>query len=165
LAWATPKAALNAAQRPIWNLESGIRSAANLESAKRHNIIALQKLLQLLNLDPASRLTLMPRGNMIFGNRRPEEDVQMKLNFTIQLWKKPNWYLAKCPELDFVAQGKTREEAEKNLREVMEIQFEEMIDAGTLLDYLEECGFDLKEGVAFPKSEMVGFEKLEMQVH
>jgi hypothetical protein len=59
---------------------------------------------------------------------------------------------------------KTREEAEKNLREVMEIQFEEMIDAGTLLDYLEECGFDLEEGVAFPKSEMVGFEKLEMQV-
>ena len=47
----------------------------------------------------------------------------MKLNFTIQIWKKTNWYLAKCPELDFVAQG-----------------------------------------VAFPKSEMVGFEKLEMQV-
>ncbi len=46
----------------------------------------------------------------------------MKLNFTIELWQKENWYLAKFPELDFIAQGKTVEEAKSNLTEVIEIQ-------------------------------------------
>ncbi len=63
------------------------------------------------------------------------------MTFTIQIWKKPNWYLAKCPELDFIAQGKTKDEAEKNLREVIEIQFEEMIESGTFFDYLEEYSY------------------------
>jgi len=88
----------------------------------------------------------------------------MKLQFSIQIWRKGSWFLAKCPELDFVSQGRTREEAQKNLMEVIEIQFEEMIRMGTLEEYLEECGYDLNEGIAIPQSEMVGFEKLDMQV-
>lgn len=46
----------------------------------------------------------------------------MKLNITIELWQKENWYLDKSPELDFVAQGKTAEEAKSNLFEVIKIQ-------------------------------------------
>ena len=89
----------------------------------------------------------------------------MQLRLSIQIWQKGSWLLAKCPELDFVSQGRTREEAQKNLMEVIEIQFEEMSRMGTLEEYLEECGYDLIEGVAVPRSEMVGFEKLDMQVH
>lgn len=50
----------------------------------------------------------------------------MKLNITIELWHKKDWYLAKSPELDFVAQGKTAEEAKKNLFEVINIQFQDL---------------------------------------
>ena len=89
----------------------------------------------------------------------------MKIQLSIQIWRKGSWFLAKCPELDFVSQGKNREEAQKNLMEVIEIQFEEMTRMGTLEEYLEECGYGLSEDIAVPPPEMVGFEKLDMQVH
>lgn len=89
----------------------------------------------------------------------------MKLTFTTLIWRKGAWFIAKCPELDFVSQGRTREDAKKNLYEVIEIQFDEMHEMGTLGEYLEECGFDIKEGIAVPRSEMVEFEKREMQIH
>ena len=56
----------------------------------------------------------------------------MLLNITIELWQKGKWYVAKSPELDFVSQGKTGEEAKKNLIEVINIQFHEMEEMGTL---------------------------------
>jgi len=49
----------------------------------------------------------------------------LNLQFTIEVWKKGNWYLAKTPELDFISQGRTSEEAKKNLLEVVRIQFTE----------------------------------------
>jgi len=62
----------------------------------------------------------------------------MELKVTIEVWQKGMWYVARCPELDFVSQGPTVEEAKHNLLEVIEIQFEEMRDMGTLDDYLLE---------------------------
>jgi predicted RNase H-like HicB family nuclease len=44
----------------------------------------------------------------------------MKLKMTIEIWEKGSWYIAKCPELDFVAQGRSVEEAKRNLIEVVE---------------------------------------------
>ena len=61
----------------------------------------------------------------------------MNLNVTIEIWHKGKWYVAKCPELDFISQGKTREEAKKNLLDVIQIQFEEMRQIGTLDEYLD----------------------------
>ncbi len=65
----------------------------------------------------------------------------MRLRATVELWQKGNWFLAKVPELDFIAQGKTMEEAKSNLNEVINIQFREMKEMGTLDEYLTECGF------------------------
>lgn len=65
----------------------------------------------------------------------------MRLKATVESWQKGNWFLAKIPELDFVAQGKTMEEAKSNLNEVINIQFREMKEMGTLDDYLGGCGF------------------------
>ena len=62
----------------------------------------------------------------------------MELNLTIELWRKGEWYVAKSPELDFISQGKTPEEARKNLEEVINIQFQEMTEIGTLKEYLYE---------------------------
>ena len=44
----------------------------------------------------------------------------MKFQVTIEVRKKGTWYLASVPELDFIAQGRTYEEAKRNLLEVSE---------------------------------------------
>ncbi len=88
----------------------------------------------------------------------------MKLKMTIETWAKGSRYIAKCPELDFVSQGESPEEAKRNLLEVVEIQFEEMNEMGTLDEYLQECGYKFENGNAIPMSEMGGFEKQAFQI-
>ena len=63
-----------------------------------------------------------------------------------------------------MSQGKTREEAKKNLVEVINIQFQEMEEMGTLHEYLSECGFELKDDTIFPKNELIGFERYSLKV-
>ena len=82
-----------------------------------------------------------------------------ELSITIEIWRKGDWFLARAAELDFVSQGKTLEEAKKNLLEVTKIQFEEMKEMGTLKEYLAECGFILEGDQIIPQKEIVGFEK------
>lgn len=88
----------------------------------------------------------------------------MNLRATIELWQKGKWCVARIPELDFVAQGRTIEEAKKNLTEVIAIQFAEMKELGTFEDYLAECGFVVKDGSVEPENEMIGFERQVLQV-
>ena len=72
--------------------------------------------------------------------------------------------MARCPELDFVAQGRDREEARRNLLEVVEIQLEEMAAQGTLDDYLAECGFTQESDGVAPGIELISVEKQSLQV-
>jgi predicted RNase H-like HicB family nuclease len=88
----------------------------------------------------------------------------MDINITIEVWQKGKWFIAKCPELDFISQGKTREEAKKNLLEVIQIQFEEMSQIGALDEYLTECGYEKQNNKIIPKTEMIGFEKYSLRV-
>jgi len=46
--------------------------------------------------------------------------------FTAVLHKEKKWFVAECPELGTVSQGKTIDEALKNLREATELYLEEM---------------------------------------
>jgi len=88
----------------------------------------------------------------------------MQLILTIELWRKGEWYLAKSPELDFISQGKTPEEARKNLEEVINIQFQEMEEMGTLEEYLAECGFQIEKDTIIPKNEIIGFERSSLHI-
>jgi predicted RNase H-like HicB family nuclease len=88
----------------------------------------------------------------------------MDISITIEVWQKGKWFIAKCPELDFISQGKTREEAKNNLLEVIQIQFEEMSQIGTLDEYLTECGYEKQNNKIIPKTEMIGFEKYSLRV-
>ncbi len=88
----------------------------------------------------------------------------MLLNITIEIWQKGNWYIAKSPELDFLSQGKTREEAKRNLIEVINIQFHEMQEMGTFQEYLSEFGFEIKDATIFPGNEIIGFEKHSLEL-
>ena len=88
----------------------------------------------------------------------------MQLKGTIQIWKKGKWFVARCPELDFVSQGNSPEEAKRHLLEVIQIQFEEMEAMGSLDDYLQECGYSRENETFEPNTEMIGFEKSLIQV-
>jgi predicted RNase H-like HicB family nuclease len=83
----------------------------------------------------------------------------MNIEFNIEIVKKGKWYIARAPELDFVTQGDTADEARKNLLELIEIQFEEMQEMNTLDEYLEECGFS-QTG----KPEFIGIERREIRM-
>ena len=83
----------------------------------------------------------------------------MELPITIEVVKKAKWYLARIPELDFVSQGRTLEEAKKNLLETLRIQLAEMRHMGTLRAYLEECGYEWHKRQIVPQTEIVAFEK------
>ena len=83
----------------------------------------------------------------------------MQLSITIEVIRKAKWYLARIPELDFVSQGRTAEEAKKNVLETLRIQFHEMRKTGALRDYLEEYGYELRRRQILPHAELVGFEK------
>lgn len=41
------------------------------------------------------------------------------------VWKEDNWYISKALEVEVASQGKTREEALKNLKEALELYFED----------------------------------------
>ncbi len=88
----------------------------------------------------------------------------MKLNITIEVWKKKKCFVARCPELDFVSQGKTRNEARNNLLEVIDIQFEEMADMGTLEDYLAECGYEKRTDMFVPLHKRIFSEQYSLRI-
>ena len=88
----------------------------------------------------------------------------MQLQITIEVWDKGKWFVATCPELDFMAQGPTREQARLNLLEVINIQCQEMTAMHTLNDYLSECGYVRQNGSFIAQSQMVALERQAVQV-
>ena len=49
----------------------------------------------------------------------------MSLKITVIVQKEENWYVAKCIENSVASQGKTIEEALKNLKEAIELYYED----------------------------------------
>ena len=49
----------------------------------------------------------------------------MTKTFSASIWKEGEWYVAQCMEVDVASQGKTKEQALENLREALELHFEE----------------------------------------
>jgi predicted RNase H-like HicB family nuclease len=49
----------------------------------------------------------------------------MKRPFAATVWKEGNWFVSQCLELDVASQGESEEEALANLREALELYFEE----------------------------------------
>ena len=54
-----------------------------------------------------------------------KEEVHMKRTFTASVWKEGDWFVAQCLEVDVASQGESEEEALANLREALELHFEE----------------------------------------
>ena len=49
----------------------------------------------------------------------------MKQKFNATVWREGDWFVAQCLEVDVASQGKTEQEALQNLREALELHFEE----------------------------------------
>jgi len=81
------------------------------------------------------------------------------LKITIEFWREGKLYIAKSPELDILAQGRSLEEAKKNLSEVIEIQFEEMKKLGTLDAFLNDMGFSIHGDIISSDREIISFDK------
>ncbi len=49
----------------------------------------------------------------------------MKRPFAATVWREGDWYVSQCLEVDIASQGETEEEALDNLKEALELYFEE----------------------------------------
>jgi predicted RNase H-like HicB family nuclease len=63
------------------------------------------------------------------------------LTLPVTVKKKAKAYISSCPCLDVYSQGRTEEEAEKNLGEALKLFLVSCYERGTLDEALKECGF------------------------
>ncbi|MGH9619782.1 MAG: type II toxin-antitoxin system HicB family antitoxin [Bryobacteraceae bacterium] len=49
----------------------------------------------------------------------------MKRPFAAAVWRERNWYVSQCLEVDVASQGENEEEALANLKEALELYFEQ----------------------------------------
>jgi len=57
----------------------------------------------------------------------------MRLNFTVAVIKDENWYVAKCLENSVASQGKSIEESLANLKEALELYYEDNDDIPVIM--------------------------------
>ena len=51
----------------------------------------------------------------------------MKRPFSATVWREGDWFVSQCLEADIASQGNAEEEALTNLREVLELHFEQPV--------------------------------------
>ena len=68
------------------------------------------------------------------------------IEYTVQIWKEDNQFVAHAMPLDVMSSGKTPEEARKALDEAVHLFLVTAADIGTLDEILQEAEYELKEG-------------------
>jgi predicted RNase H-like HicB family nuclease len=72
----------------------------------------------------------------------PAQDIE----YTVQIWKEGNQFVAHAMPLDVMSSGKTPEAARKALDEAVHLFLVTAEDMGTLREILEEAGYEFNEG-------------------
>jgi len=67
--------------------------------------------------------------------------IQAEFRLFGRIRQKGGWFIAYCPPLDLTTQGKTLEEAQKNLIEASQLFITSCLERGTSDQALEELGF------------------------
>jgi len=65
----------------------------------------------------------------------------MKRQFTATVLKEAEWYVAQCLEVDVASQGESKEEALRNLKEALELHFEQ--PRPDLVPFIESIEVDI----------------------
>jgi predicted RNase H-like HicB family nuclease len=66
--------------------------------------------------------------------------------YTVQIWKEGNQFVAHAMSLDVMSSGKTPEEARKALDQAVHLFLVTAADMGTLNEFLQEAGYEVTEG-------------------
>lgn len=72
-------------------------------------------------------------------------------NLRVDIKREDSCYISYCPDLELSSFGETPEKALKNLGEVIEIFFEDIIQRDTLEEVLAECGWKRIPSKAVPQ--------------
>jgi predicted RNase H-like HicB family nuclease len=71
---------------------------------------------------------------------------KIHVEYTVQIWKEGNQYVAHAMPLDVMSAGSTPDEARTALDEAVHLFLMTAADMGTLDDILREAGYDQQEG-------------------
>lgn len=74
------------------------------------------------------------RGNM------EKRVLEFSVKLVVQFREEDGYVLARSPDLDIYSQGETKEEAERNIVEAIQLFLESCYRRGVLDDTLQECG-------------------------
>ena len=76
------------------------------------------------------------------------------IDYTVQIWKEGNQFVAHAMPLDVMSSGKTQEEARKSLDEAVHLFLVTANDMGTLDEILQETGYELGGSKAYCDSNL-----------
>ena len=69
----------------------------------------------------------------------------MRIDYTVQIWREGAQYVAQAMPLDVVSAGSTPDQARGALDEAVNLFLATAQETGTLLQVLEECGYQSHE--------------------
>jgi predicted RNase H-like HicB family nuclease len=70
----------------------------------------------------------------------------LNIEYSAQIWKNGNQYIAHAMPLDVISAGPTPEEARKALDEAVHLFLVTAADMGTLEEILQESGYEFRQG-------------------
>ena len=70
---------------------------------------------------------------------------KINIEYTIQIWKEGNQFIAHAMPLDVMSSGSTPEKAREALNEAVHLFLETAADMGTLDEILQETGYQFKQ--------------------
>lgn len=76
--------------------------------------------------------------------------VVFKIELPVCIEKNKGWFIASCPLLDVVTQGKTRATAKKNIADALELFLMSCFERGTLVEVLKGHGFVPEKNLHHP---------------
>lgn len=68
------------------------------------------------------------------------------IEYTVHIWKDGNQFVAHAMPLDLMSSGKTPEKSRRALDEAVHLFLVTADDMGTLDEFLQETGYELREG-------------------
>jgi len=87
----------------------------------------------------------------------------MNIEFTVQIWKEGNQYIAHATPLDVLSSGATPENARNALKEAVHLFLDTAMEMGTLEEILNECGYE-SSGNNWVSPPWIAIEKQSMAI-
>jgi len=90
--------------------------------------------------------TLIPRAASPRWSMIQVEEGQMRIDYTVQIWKEGSQFVAHATPIDVATSGGTPDQARVALDEAVHLFLSTAQEKGTLREVLEECCYEFIEG-------------------